>query len=189
MKAIVFERRPAHPVTDPPLLHLVPDSALTVAGQPVFLPELPGAWEVRAGVALRIGRLGKGISPKFAPRYIDGVTLALQAIPITVEAALKADGAPTDAVWTFDGALTPGKWLPFDPEAGELTFSLGELTRAVTAAELMTPQCIAAVSALMTLKTGDVIVPALCEPGLSIKAGDTLQCTFGGVDVLTYKVR
>lgn len=189
MKAIVFDRRPGAPVALPPLFRLVPDSALTVSGQPVFLPDLPGVWEAQAGIALRVSRLGKGISPKFARRYVDALTVAVLTIPVTVEATLAGSGAHTSATWCFDGALTPGKWLPLEPEAKEVTFSLGPITKTVTVDDLRIDDCIAAASSLMTLKTGDIIIPALCRPGLSVKTGDTLRSTADGTDVLTYKVR
>lgn len=189
MKAIVFDRHPGSPVTAPPLFHLVPDSALTVSGQPVFLPDFPGVWEARVGVALRIGRLGKGIAAKFAERYIDAVSVAVQTIPVTVEGQLATQCAPTSAVWTFDGALTPGKWMAYHPDAESVTLGVGELSFTIAAADLRVNECVASVSALMTLKTGDVIVPALCAPGLSVKQGDTLPCTLDGTPSLTYKIR
>lgn len=189
MKAIVFDRRPGSPVTLPPLFHLVPDSALTVSGQPVFLPDFPGVWEVKAALALRIGRLGKGIAAKFATRYIDALTLAVQAIPVTMERQLRAQCAPTSATWTFDGALTPGKWLPFDPAATSHQLSIGELNLTIDMADLRIDECVAAVSSLLTLKTGDVILPALCPPGVTVKPDDTLPCTLDGTGILTLKVK
>lgn len=112
MKAIVFSRHPGCALTRPALFSLIPDSAVTPSGMPVFLPPFDSAWELAIGPAFRIGRLGKTIAPKFAARYIDGMTLGAWAIPVDLLRVLQANGQPTGLLSTFDGALTLGQWQP-----------------------------------------------------------------------------
>lgn len=190
MKAILFDRlAEGGGVTDAPAYRLVPDSALTVTGQPVFLPAIRSLWEARAYPAVRIGRLGKGIAPKFASRYVDAVTLAVLAVPHTYQLSMAEHGITTSLTWTFDGALTTGKWLPYSPDTPEFTLQVGDIEATFTADELRLNDCIAAASAMMTLKTGDVILPPPHSPGIPIAVGDTLPCSLSGHPVLTFKVR
>ena len=48
-----------------------PDSALLLPGRPLFYPDFGGDWHACLFLAIRINRLGKSVSEKFAPRYYD----------------------------------------------------------------------------------------------------------------------
>ena len=60
---------------DPVLrLEFHPDSALVLQGRPLFMPEEGEGWQAQICLAVKISRLGKNISEKFAPRYYDAVS-------------------------------------------------------------------------------------------------------------------
>ena len=46
----------------------IPDSSLLRSGQPFFIPDFAGEFRAMPSAVVRIGRLGKGIAPRFAVR-------------------------------------------------------------------------------------------------------------------------
>lgn len=188
MKAILFSRTPGTLLAVPPMIELVPDSALTISGMPVFLPDIPGSWSARVGLAFRIGRLGKKIDRKFAERYIDAVTLAVQTIPDSLCALLSESGISSAITCSFDGALTLGRWQPYSP-ADSYTVSFGDISQTIQAPDLQLEEAIEAVSALMTLKSGDVIVPAMLGPALPAEKEMTAPVSLDGEELLSFRIK
>lgn len=115
-------------------MHVIPDSAIGRDSQPWFLPDFGSNWRGYEAVAVRIGRLGKGIAPKFAERYVDAMTTIWVA---------EADQCP--ALDFMDGRVVTGEWQ--QPQPGE---SLNALLALVVEA-----------SKFATLKNGDIIAMAI----------------------------
>lgn len=88
-----------------PDVRLLPDTALTPENMPVFVPQIGADWEMSWLAAYRIGRLGKNIALKFAPRYFDGMTLGFRLRP-------KDPEKRTPLVQMADYTLTLGEMLP-----------------------------------------------------------------------------
>ena len=63
------------PLPPEPMIFLKPDSALLKKNKPFFLPDFSKNLQFEAEVVLRISRLGKGISAKYANRYYDALTV------------------------------------------------------------------------------------------------------------------
>ncbi len=60
-----------------PVIFLKPDSAILKNNKPFFIPDFSNDLHYEAEVVLRISKLGKGISQKFAPRYYDALTVGI----------------------------------------------------------------------------------------------------------------
>lgn len=187
MKAIAVTDYKDHGQTGPPEISLFPDSSLTVARQPLFLPDFAEAWTARAGIAVRISRLGKTIAARFAPRYYDAVTVALRAVPC---------GPDTDkALYTsFDGALTLGSWIPaeeidWDNPVTEVSFNAVSLNFNAEAMLHHAAEAIEAVSAYCTLKSGDVIIPGWAASEAPLQQRTTLTASISGHECLKLKIR
>jgi len=54
-----------------PVIFLKPETALLRTGHPFFIPPFSNEIHYETEVVLRICRVGKGISPEFALRYVD----------------------------------------------------------------------------------------------------------------------
>lgn len=188
MKALVFDRHPGGPVTHPALFSLIPDSAVTPSGMPVFLPPFESSWELAVGVAYRIGRLGKNIAPKFASRYIDGVTLAAWTVPVDLLGALQQAGRPLGLLSTFDGALTLGAWQPAQLDTPVQT-AIGGLHARWSAQDIDIAEVLSVVSRYVTLKTGDVIVPMLGPVRIPVRQDDIVEGQLDGNAVLRVKIK
>ncbi len=188
MKALVFSRHPGCPVTHPALFSLIPDSAITPSGMPVFLPPFESSWELAIGPAYRIGRLGKNIAPRFASRYVDAMTLGAWAVPVDMLRALQGNGQPIGLLSTFDGALTLGEWQQPLPDA-PLTVSAGQTQAQWTSSDIGMETALEAASRYVTLKTGDVIIPMLSPVRLPIAPDDIIECSIGDHEVLRVKIK
>lgn len=150
-----------------------PDSTILPQGRPLFMPEWGDDWRVHLHPAIKIGRLGKNISKKFASRYYDGASVACRVIlsnPDELEGMLSA----------MDSSLFHGEWQPASwAETGhELKFN--DTTVSLPPISQTIDEVIAYVSEYMTLKIGDIILlppignPAtLCESTIITVTDDT----------------
>ena len=57
-----------------PVIFLKPDSAMLKDGKPFFIPDFSNEIHYETELVVRISRLGKNISERFAHRYYDAVT-------------------------------------------------------------------------------------------------------------------
>ena len=150
---------------------LLPDTALTPHGMPVFLPDFAAGWQLRRLTAFRIGRLGKTIGVRFAPRYIDAVTAGALLVP-----APGCTGIPAECFSAcFDSALTLGDWLTMENAPEEI---------AEAAA-----QAVAEISRYCTLRTGDIIIPRVDAGGPEARIGLEMPLSLGDRPVRRLRVK
>ena len=64
-------------IPEKPVVFLKPDSSLLKNNKPFFLPDFSDNIQYEVEVVIKISKLGKGISAKFAQRYYDEVTLGI----------------------------------------------------------------------------------------------------------------
>lgn len=163
MKIILCDR-------DNSRFEVIADSALTLPGRPTFIPDIPEAasWELRPMAAVRISRLGKSVSAKFARRYSDAFTLAARLMP------LDASGMPLDGIASLiDFGVTLGEWsaLPEDADP-EITF--GSATATLRGFLQSAADATVAVSRCATIKMGDILLLPLPMKAVEARAGEEI---------------
>lgn len=169
MKALLADNNPAG-------FRMVADSAFGRNGQPWFMPEFGTGWRWRVMLAVRIGRLGKCIAPKFARRYFDAMTLMF--VPVC-----DAPEAPV-LLGCMDGAAVCGNWLEI---SDELTVGDGP---AIDFGSLGFEDFAALASNYVTLKTGDVL--AIDLPGAQWReaaVNTRVTASLCGRDVLSFNIK
>lgn len=132
----------------------IPDSAIALPHRPVFLPDFPGApqWSAHIVAAYTIGRLGKAIGARFAPRYIGSATLS---VLLTADPCEPRDIPP----FSFDNAYIPGE-VALEVEAPvDATLSLdGEpLAHLEMPSMPSVAEALERLSRYITFKTGDIV--------------------------------
>lgn len=140
---------------------VIADSAIGRDVQPLFLP--PGQWQGRLAWAVRIGRLGKSVAPKFAMRYVDAMAPALLTEPAGERRAWAA---------IADSALIPGAWVPIEDCAASAEASI-QLPDRPSDDDIC--RAVADITRYATIKTGDIIVfslgaPCPLQPGIAVTA-------------------
>lgn len=167
---------------DEPVVFLKPDTALLSKEQDFYLPEFSKDVHHEIELVVRINKAGKHISPKFAHKYYDEITLGIDFTARDVQQKLKEKGLPWEKAKAFDGSAVIGNLISKKvfPSIENLNFELRKNDQAVqtgnTADMLWTvDELIAHVSEYFTLKTGDLIFTGTPQGVAAVKSGDVLE--------------
>jgi 2-keto-4-pentenoate hydratase/2-oxohepta-3-ene-1,7-dioic acid hydratase in catechol pathway len=181
---------------DEPVIFLKPDSAILKNNKPFFIPDFSNDLHYEAEVVLRISKLGKGISARFAPRYYDALTVGIDFTARDLQQKYSKAGLPWELSKTFDGAAPLGKFIPSTAFADhrKIDFRLEineKLRQKGNTSDMIFPfdAIIEYVSKFFTLKTGDLIFTGT-PPGVGpVSKGDNLVAWLGNEKVLDFYVR
>lgn len=101
-------------VYDEPVVFTKCDSALVTRGMPFFIPDYTQECEYEAELVVRICRMGRSISQRFAHRYYDAVTVGVDFTARDLQRKLRAEGLPWDISKGFDGSAVIGEFRDFN---------------------------------------------------------------------------
>ena len=185
-----------HESVGEPLIFIKPDSALLRENKPFFIPDFSKQVEYEVELVVRINRLGKNISEKFASRYYEEVALGIDFTARDLQQRQHALGAPWEIAKAFDNSAVISDFIPLSTLANAegISFSLSkngvEVQRGNTRNMLFSVnQIIAYVSQFFTLKIGDLIytgTPAGVGP---VVIGDYLEGFIEGNKMLNFFVK
>jgi 2-keto-4-pentenoate hydratase/2-oxohepta-3-ene-1,7-dioic acid hydratase in catechol pathway len=184
------------PLPVEPVVFLKPDSALLKNNKPFFLPDFSKMIHYEAELVLKIGKLGKGIEPEFALRYIDEITVGIDITARDIQNRNSSAGLPWELSKGFDGSAPIGQFIPYSSVAdiNKLDFRLEINEKTVQTGNtsdmiFSISEIISYVSKFFTLKTGDLIftgTPAGVGP---LKKNDHLVAYIGSQPLLDFFIR
>ena len=179
-----------------PTVALGADSALLREGEPLFAPDCDTQFHSLIMPAIRISRLGTGISERHAAAYCDSISAFHMLMPD--DNSQYIEGIPLGAM---DRTFAPGHWFPFDATA-DRPISLraykspiggsiaAEATIEFTPDSLGVTKTIAWLSQAITFKTGDVILFADCSANLgSVIINTQISADIDGVTALNFRIK
>jgi acylpyruvate hydrolase len=179
-----------------PVYFMKPDSALLTRNRPFFYPEFTSDLHYECEIVLRIGKVGKCISEKFALSYVDAIGIGIDFTARDLQQKAKEKGLPWEKAKAFDFSAPVSPFIPVQEfsDLQNIAFSLKKngilVQEGNTSAMIFTiPAIIAYVSQFMTLKTGDYIftgTPAGVGP---VAIGDKLEAFIGERKMLTVPVK
>lgn len=140
------------------LTYLKPDTSLLRNNDDFYLPDFSD--EIRGELALivRIKKIGKNISERFAPRYYEDIALGINFVAADRLAEKKANGLPWEEAVCFDYSLAISTYVA-KGEQEILQLRSGEnLVQELDSSEINIDQIISHCSHLFTLKIGDLLV-------------------------------
>lgn len=180
-----------------PTIFMKPQTAILKDGRPFFMPGFSKQMEYEAELVIRLCRVGKNVSPKFAHRYYDAFTIGIDFTARDLQHKLRANGQPWELSKGFDNSAAIGEFVlmeEFDGSLMDLNFHLdlnGETVQAANSAEMIfsIDQIIAYVSQFYTLKIGDLIFTGTPAGVGTVKIGDQLQGFIGENKLLDFYVR
>ena len=147
-----------------PVIFMKPDSALLKDSKPFFIPDFSKQIDYETELVVRIHRLGKNISERFAHRYYDAVTVGIDFTARDLQRDFRAKGLPWELCKGFDNSAAIGDWIPVErfQDVNNLQFHLdidGKTVQTGNTADMLfkIDQIIAYVSQFCTLKIGDMI--------------------------------
>ena len=147
-----------------PVIFTKADSAVLKDHKPFFIPDHMGRIDYETEIVVRISKLGKHISERFAHRYYDAVTVGIDFTARELQKKLRAGGKPWDLCKGFDGSAALGEWVSLDKfrDIQALHFHLdinGNTVQEGCTSDMLyrVDQLIAYISQYFTLKTGDIL--------------------------------
>lgn len=147
-----------------PVIFTKADSAVLKDHKPFFIPDHMGRIDYETEIVVRISKLGKNISERFAHRYYDAVTVGIDFTARELQKKLRVEGKPWDLCKGFDGSAVLGEWVSLDKfrDIQALHFHLdinGNTVQEGCTSDMLyrVDQLIAYISQYFTLKTGDIL--------------------------------
>jgi 2-keto-4-pentenoate hydratase/2-oxohepta-3-ene-1,7-dioic acid hydratase in catechol pathway len=173
-------------VPSAPVFFMKPDSSILRDGSPFFYPEFTKDLHYECEIVVKINKLGKNISEKFAHTYYDEIGLGIDFTARDLQGEAKSKGLPWEIGKAFDNsAFISKKWInKADLDLENISFSLtqnGTTVQNGSSSDLIFSfdKIIAYISQFVTLKIGDLIytgTPAGVGP---IQIGDKLEGFIG----------
>ncbi len=148
-----------------PVVFTKADSALLSGGKPFFIPDFTQRCDYETELVVRISRLGRSISQRFAHRYYDAVTVGIDFTARDLQQQLRQQGLPWDLCKGFDGSAAVGDFIPVSElgrDVQDLHFHLdinGQTVQQGHTADMTytVDELVSYISQYFTLKTGDLI--------------------------------
>jgi len=179
-----------------PVVFLKPDSAILKNNKPFFLPGFSDNIHYEVELVIKISKLGKGISARFAHRYYDEVTLGIDITARDIQSRQAAARMPWELSKCFDGAAPLGSFVGVKDFADlkNLDFRLeinGKTVQQGNTSDMIfnTDEIIEYVSQFFTLKTGDLIFTGT-PPGVGkLNRNDNLVAYLDNKPLLDFMIK
>lgn len=184
--------------TSSPIWTIISPAAILQGGNPFFVPDFAAHFEARTALAIKIGKLGKGIAPRFVGRYVDSAAPAILFVAADLLRSIKENGLPWTQAISYDRALALGKFenisleeckncdivLSLDYQGSSLEMKWDGSSKGNAIEET-----IAAISRDNALKIGDIILLGLGPEGHQIHPDMRAHLLMNGSDSLAFNIR
>lgn len=184
------------PLPAEPVVFLKPDSSIVKNNKPFFLPGFSSMIHYEVEVVVKISKLGKGISPKYAHRYFDELTVGIDITARDIQNRNSAAGLPWELSKCFDGSAPLGKFVAAESVAdiNNLDFRLeinGNIVQKGNTSDMIfsISEIVAYVSQFFTLKTGDLIFTGTPSGVGPLKRNDNLVAYLGDEELLDMMIK
>lgn len=184
------------PLPSKPVFFMKPDTALLPKRNPFYYPDFTKDLHHELELVVRICKLGKNISEKYAHEYYDEVGLGIDFTARDLQQECKEKGLPWEIAKAFEHSAPLGEvFIPIGqidlPNASFELKKNGETVQVGHVKDMIfsIDQLIAYVSQFMTLKIGDLLftgTPAGVGP---VQIGDKLEGYLNGEKLLDLKIK
>jgi len=182
--------KPEHPV-----VFLKPDSAILPKKMPFFIPPFSEDIHYEVEVLVKINKVGKHISQKFAHKYYDEVGLGIDFTARDVQAKCKEKGLPWEKAKAFDGSAVVGAF--FNKETFDIDNTSFQLYKNETVVQdgntkamlWKVDELMSYVSQYFTLKKGDIIFTGTPAGVGKVVENDVLKGVLEGKEAFEIRVK
>ena len=183
MKVLCFEHAIKNDgITKEPYFYIKPETAFLVKNRPFFIPEYTNDVRAQLFVAIKICKIGKYITDKFAYDYFNEITFGICFTAIDLYNELKAKDASSDVARSFDFSCPIGKFISkpdeniFKSFEAKLNLNFNKLVSfKIEDMKLNFRKMIVFASGFVSLKMGDIIMATTEISGISFQIHDKLQ--------------
>ena len=184
------------PIPSVPMFFMKPDVAILRPGTPFYYPNFSKDIHFECELVVKINRVGKNISERFAHKYYSEIGLGIDFTARDLQKKCKEKGYPWEIAKSFEGSAPLSKEF-IDKSTLDIADLKFSLTQNGTQVQLGSTkdmifnidQLIAYVSHFMTLKKGDLIytgTPAGVGP---IAIDDELKGFIGEKEMFMVRVK
>jgi len=178
-----------------PVVFLKPDSAILPKKMPFFIPPFSNDIHYEVEVLVKINKVGKYISPKFAHKYYDTIGLGIDLTARDVQTKCKEKGLPWEKAKAFDGSAIVGEFFPKEEfDVNNISFQLKKNEEVVQDGNTQSmlwkvDELISYVSQYFTLKKGDIIFTGTPAGVGKVEENDVLTGIIEGKQAFSIKIK
>ena len=165
-----------------PVIFMKPDTAILPKKTPFVIPEFSNDVHHEVEVLVKICKVGKYISPKFAYKYYDEIGLGIDFTAQDMQTKLKEKGLPWEKAKAFDHSAIIGDFHPKNSfnSIENITFELknnGKTVQTGNTSHMLwkIDEIISYISQFFTLKKGDIIFTGTPEGVAKVLPNDILE--------------
>jgi 2-keto-4-pentenoate hydratase/2-oxohepta-3-ene-1,7-dioic acid hydratase in catechol pathway len=181
---------------DEPVIFMKPDTAILPKKTPFTIPEFSNDMHHEVEILVKICKVGKYISTKFAHKYYDEIGLGIDFTARDVQQKLKEKGLPWEKAKAFDGSAVIGDFLPKSDfnSVENITFELqknGAIAQKGNTSHMLwrIDEIVSYVSQYFTLKKGDIIFTGTPEGVAKVNPNDVLEGFIENKKVLRLQIK
>lgn len=179
-----------------PVIFMKPDSAVLLKNNPFFIPPFSNDIHYEVEVLVKINKVGKHISKKFAHKYYDEIGLGIDFTARDIQEKCKEKGLPWEKAKGFDGSAVIGKFVNKNtlPHVDELSFELlkndEQVQNGHTSHMLWkVDELIEYASQFFTLKKGDILFTGTPAGVGRVQEDDVLVGKLQGEEFFKVKIK
>ncbi len=173
-----------------------PDTALLKDGKPFFLPYFSEEIHYETELVIKINRLGKNISEKFAHRYFEEITIGIDFTARDIQRKQKELGLPWEIAKSFDNSAAIGEFININRvgDLNNIDFHLLINEKMVQRGNSQNmiysfSKIISYISRFFTLKIGDLIFTGTPAGVGRVQINDHLQGYLNQQKLLDLKIK
>jgi len=181
-----------NPVPTKPMFFVKPDTAL-LRTHMFYIPPFSNNIHYELELVVKIKKVGKSISKRFAHKYYDEISLGLDLTARDLQEECKEKGMPWEIAKGFDSSAPIGKWYQ-KKDLKSLDFYLlknGEKVQEGNPSQMVfdIDRIIEYVSKFMTLKKGDLIFTGTPSGVGKMEVNDVFEAYLDGKKTIDLRVR
>ena len=181
-----------NPVPTKPMFFVKPDTAL-LRTHMFYIPPFSNNIHYELELVVKIKKVGKSISKRFAQKYYDEISLGLDLTARDLQEECKEKGMPWEIAKGFDSSAPIGKWYQ-KKDLKSLDFYLlknGEKVQEGNPSQMVfdIDRIIEYVSKFMTLKKGDLIFTGTPSGVGKLETNDVFEAYLDGKKTIDLRVR
>jgi len=183
-------------VPEKPVFFMKPETALIKPGMPFFHPDFSNEIHYEIELVLRIQKLGKNISERFAPTYYSEIGIGIDFTARDLQRECKQKGLPWEVAKAFDGSGPVSDFVPIESleDPGCISFSLkknGVLVQEGKSTDMIFgfDRLISHISRFSTIKIGDLLFTGTPKGVGQVQVGDHLEGFLEGKKMIDVKVK
>ena len=181
-----------NPVPTKPMFFVKPDTSL-LRTHMFYIPPFSNNIHYELELVVKIKKVGKSISKRFAPNYYDEISLGLDLTARDLQKECKEKRMPWEIAKGFDSSAPIGKWYQ-KKDLKSLDFYLlknGERVQEGNPSQMVfdIDRIIEYVSKFMTLKKGDLIFTGTPSGVGKMEVNDIFEAYLDGKKTIDLRVK